>query len=179
MTRNGKQSSRQKSAGARGVAGSVLTRRAWLGVALGGAATALMGERWWHSSNPTVVAADAVPITVYSSPSCGCCHKWVSHLKENGFLVTVKSVADVSPIKRKMAIPEPLWSCHTGVVSGLAIEGHIPAELIKKALAERPAIIGLSAPGMPGGAPGMDTSKDPYEVIAFASDGRSSVYAQR
>ena len=158
----------------------VLTRRAWVGVAFGGAAMALIGERWWSSSNPTVVAADATPITVYASPSCSCCHKWVSHLKENGFLATVESVADVTPIKRKLFVPENLWSCHTGTVGGLAIEGHVPADLIKKALAERPAIAGLAAPGMPNGAPGMEgATRDRYEIISFTREGSTEVYAVR
>jgi hypothetical protein len=156
-----------------------VSRRQWLGIALGGAIAGLIGERWWRAMNPAVVADGATPITVYASPSCVCCHKWVGHLERAGFHVTVDALSDVTPIKRKLAIPEQLWSCHTGTVGGLTIEGHVPADLIQKALADRPSIAGLAVPGMPGASPGMDTSKDPYEVIAFTSNGKSDVYAVR
>jgi hypothetical protein len=156
-----------------------LSRRQWLGTAFGGAIAALLGERWWRAMNPGVVANEATPITVYASPSCACCHKWIDHLEHAGFHVTVGALSDVTPIKRKLGVPEQLWSCHTGMAGGLAIEGHVPADLIQKALAERPPIAGLAVPGMPGAAPGMDTSKDPYEVIAFTSNGESDVYAVR
>jgi hypothetical protein len=164
----------ERSSAARG-----LTRRQWVGIAFGGAIAALLGERWWRAFNPGVVADGATPITVYASPSCVCCHKWVGHLEHSGFHVTVDALSDVTPIKRRLGVPEQLWSCHTGAVGGLAIEGHVPADLIQKALAERPAIAGLAVPGMPGAAPGMDTSKEPYEVIAFTKDGKRTVFAVR
>jgi hypothetical protein len=156
-----------------------VSRRQWLGIAFGGAIAALAGERWWRAMNPGVVADGATPMTMYASPSCVCCHRWVAHLEHAGFHVTVDALSDVTPIKRKLGIPERLWSCHTGTVGGLAIEGHVPADLIQKALTERPTVVGLAVPGMPGAAPGMDTSKAPYEVIAFASNGTSDVYAVR
>jgi hypothetical protein len=158
----------------------VLTRRAWIGVAFGGAATALVGERLWRNVNPAAIAADATPITVYASPSCGCCHKWIDHLKRSDFHVTVESVSDVTPIKRKLGVPEDLWSCHTAMVEGYAVEGHVPADLIQKALRERPRIAGLAAPGMPNGSPGMEgPTKDTYEIIAFTRTGGTEVYAVR
>jgi hypothetical protein len=159
---------------------SGISRRAWLGIALGGAATALIGERWWRSMNPAVIAADATPITVYASPSCACCHTWIAHLEENRFHVTRESVTDVGPVKRTLAIPESLWSCHTGMVAGYAVEGHVPADLIQKLLADRPAIAGLAVPGMPSGSPGMEAAiKDRYEVISFTRNGDTAVYAVR
>jgi hypothetical protein len=156
-----------------------MSRRQWLGIALGGAAAAFLGERWWRPANRGVVVAGATPITVYSSPSCTCCHRWIDHLEDNGFHVTVDSLSDVTPIKRRLGVPGPLWSCHTGMVGDYVIEGHVPADLIQKALTERPRVAGLAVPGMPGAAPGMDTAKAPYEVIGFTSNGKSDVYAVR
>ncbi|HSQ29641.1 MAG TPA: DUF411 domain-containing protein [Gemmatimonadaceae bacterium] len=104
----------------------------------------------------------------------------MDHLKLSGFQVTVEDVVDVTPIKSKLGIPKDLWSCHTGIVGGYAIEGHVPADVIQKALAERPTIAGLAAPGMPNGAPGMEgATQDRYEVIAFTTSGEKNVYATR
>lgn len=159
---------------------SRLSRRQWIGVALGGAAAALVGERWWRTANPNVIAAGATPITVYASPSCSCCHRWIGNLRENEFHVTVESLADVTPVKRKLGVPESLWSCHTGMVEGYAVEGHVPPEVIQNMLAERPAIAGVSVPGMPSGAPGMEGPvKDRYDVMAFTRSGDARVYAVR
>ena len=125
-------------------------------------------------------AAAALPkVTVYKTSSCGCCKLWVDHMNANGFVATVKDMDDVNPIKRQHAIAEPLWSCHTGIVGGYVIEGHVPAADIKRLLKEKPAIAGLSAPGMPQGSPGMEQgTKEPYDVIAFTKDGRSTVFAK-
>ena len=171
--------------GARDVAGrpratSGLSRRAWIGIAVGSAAAALIGERWWRYANPAVVAPRATLITVYASPTCGCCDAWVRHLVQANFHVTVVGVVDVTPIKRNAGVPDSLWSCHTAMVSGYIVEGHVPADVIQRALAERPAIAGLAVPGMPNGSPGMEgAGKDRYEVIAFARDGGSRTYAVR
>ena len=159
---------------------SGVSRRAWLGIAAGGAAVALIGERWWRRSNPAVFRADATPITVYASPSCSCCGEWVSHLKRNKFHVTVENLVDLSHVKRALAVPDALWSCHTGLAGGYAIEGHVPADIIRKVLAERPPIAGLAVPGMPSGSPGMEGPvKDRYEVIAFTREGATRTYAER
>lgn len=156
------------------------SRRAWIGVAFGGAAAALIGERWWRRSNPKFVATGTIPITVYASPTCGCCTKWMDHLRDNGFLVTVESLGDVTPIKRQLGIPQALSSCHTAMVHAYAIEGHVPADLIQRVVRERPAIAGLAVPGMPNGSPGMEgAKKDPYEVLAFTADGSARTYASR
>lgn len=157
-----------------------MSRRVWLGVAVGGVATALVGKRWWHSASSDVIPAGATVMTVYADPGCDCCHKWIAHLERNHFHVTVESVNDVTPVKRKFGIPESVWSCHTGMVNGYAIEGHVPADLIQKMLAERPAIAGLAAPGMPNGAPGMEGGvKDRYEIMSFTRPGATHVYAVR
>jgi hypothetical protein len=101
-------------------------------------------------------------------------------MKDNGFLVTVESVSDVSPLKQQFGIPEDLWSCHTGMVGGYAVEGHVPADLIQKMLAERPDIAGIAAPGMPNGSPGMEgPTKDVYNVMSFTRSGKTELYAVR
>ena len=156
-----------------------MSRRAWIGFAVGGAGLALWGERLWSWYSPKAVDASKTPILVYASPSCGCCHKWMGYLGDNGFDVSKELVADVTPIKKKYGLPENLWSCHTAIVDGFVVEGHVPADLIQKMLKERPSIAGLSAPGMPSSAPGMDGAAERYEVIAFTRTGQTEVYAQR
>ncbi|HEY7681276.1 MAG TPA: DUF411 domain-containing protein [Gemmatimonadales bacterium] len=122
--------------------------------------------------------AEPTPITVYHSPSCGCCKEWISYLQANGF--TVKSIEqeDLSDIKAEMGVSARLRSCHTALVGGYVIEGHVPAADIRRLLREKPKLTGLTAPGMPGAAPGMDTGKDPYEVLAFDAQGHSTVWAK-
>ncbi len=134
-----------------------------------------------------VLSAFAVPsrravvppsITVYHSPTCGCCKEWVKHLETNGF--TVKSIeqADVSPIKAELGVPKRLVSCHTAVIAGYVVEGHVPAADIHRLLREKPKVAGLTAPGMPGASPGMNTGKDPYDVLTFDVAGQTTVWAK-
>lgn len=158
---------------------SRISRRAWLGVAAGGGVLAFGGYRWgWFA--PGTADAKSTPTIVYASPTCVCCGSWMKHLDRNGFDVAKKLVDDVSPLKRKYGIPEDLWSCHTAIVDGYAVEGHVPADLIQRMLDERPAIAGLAAPGMPNGAPGMEGAlRDRYEIIAFTRTGATQVYAIR
>ncbi|HET9985219.1 MAG TPA: DUF411 domain-containing protein [Longimicrobiales bacterium] len=122
-----------------------------------------------------------VAITVYKSPSCGCCGQWVEHLKKSGFAVTVVDVDDVMPVKQKYGVPGSVVSCHTARVGGYVVEGHVPADLIRKLLRERPNVAGIAAPGMPVGAPGMEQGgrKEPYDVVAFDRSGRTTPYARR
>lgn len=123
----------------------------------------------------------AVPtVTVYKSPTCGCCGKWVEHVKANGFNVAVHDVADVTPMKQTMGVPETLYSCHTAIVGKYVIEGHVPADLIHKMLDTKAAFLGLAVPGMVNGSPGMEgATKDAYDVIAFERGGKTTVYARR
>ncbi len=124
-------------------------------------------------------SAQAEEVVVYKSPTCGCCKEWVSHLKENGFTVTVHDQYDMQPIKRQMGVPQRLQSCHTAQVGDYVIEGHVPAADIVRLLREKLQVRGLTAPGMPMGSPGMEgPRKDPYEVLAFQPDGRTRVYAR-
>jgi len=116
-------------------------------------------------------------ITVYKLSTCGCCMKWVEHLKKNGFQVTVNEVPDVAGYKRQFGVPKELESCHTAVVEGYTIEGHVPASEILRLLKEKPVAKGLAVPGMPLGSPGMEASrKDAYDVLLFDADGKTSVY---
>ena len=128
-------------------------------------------------------AADtAAPVvTVYKSPTCGCCTKWVDHMRESGFEVVVNDMDDVTPLKNEVGVPNALRSCHTAVVSGYTLEGHVPADLVQKLLEEKPKnTAGLAVPGMPMGSPGMEgPRKDAYEVVAYSADGKTRVYAER
>jgi hypothetical protein len=120
-----------------------------------------------------------LPMTVYKSPSCTCCGKWVAHVEKAGYKVTVKDMESVDPIKRDMGVPAALASCHTAVVGKYVIEGHVPADLIDKLFAEKSTARGLTIPGMPQSAPGMDIPGQKYEVLSFTSDGKTKVYATR
>ncbi len=120
----------------------------------------------------------ATEILVYKSPTCGCCKKWNDHLTANGFHVTSRDMDDVSPIKAELGVPRNLVSCHTAVVQGYVIEGHVPAADIARLLKEKPMIVGLSAPGMPGASPGMDTGSEPYDVLTFDAKGATTVWAR-
>ena len=124
-------------------------------------------------------AQQPLKIDVYKDPTCGCCVNWVAHLRKNGFVVHSEDVADINGIKTKYNVPAALRSCHTGVVNGYVIEGHVPAADVKRLLTTRPAdIVGLAVPGMPVGSPGMEGSRpQAYQVLAFDKGGRSSIFA--
>jgi hypothetical protein len=127
-------------------------------------------------------AADPAPtVTVYKSPTCGCCGKWVDHLQASGFRVAVHDVHNVEPFKERYGVPPRLASCHTATVDGYVIEGHVPAADIKRLLAEKPKVKGLAVPGMPVGSPGMEQGnvKEPYDVVSFDQAGRTAVFARR
>ncbi len=127
---------------------------------------------------PSKEVAAGETVVVYKSPSCGCCKGWVKHLRQSGFTVEVHDRYDVTPVKNELGVPSSLRSCHTAKVGGYVIEGHVPAADIARLLKEKPAIAGLAAPGMPMGSPGMEgPRKDPYDVIAYGADGRTSVFA--
>ncbi len=125
-------------------------------------------------------APQRASMTVYRDPSCGCCKAWAEIAGEAGYRVSVVDRPDMSAIKRKLGVPEELASCHTTVVGGYVIEGHVPLAEVRRLLAARPAgIKGIAVPGMPRGSPGMempDGSTDPFEVMAFGRDGEVSVF---
>ncbi len=124
------------------------------------------------------VAADGAEIHVYKSATCGCCSKWVDHLRAEGFRVQTTDVDDLERLKLENGIPARLSACHTAFVDGYFLEGHVPAADVARLLAERPRIAGLAVPGMPIGSPGME-GPDPerYQVFAFGLDGQVSVFA--
>ena len=135
-----------------------------------------------EASTPTDLASAVDPslpaVTVYKSPTCGCCTSWVDHLRASGFPVDVQDVDDLQAVKAEHGIPAALQSCHTAVVDGYVVEGHVPAGDVKRLLAEAPDAAGLAVPGMPVGSPGMEQGDtvQPYDVLLLG-DGASSVFA--
>ena len=121
----------------------------------------------------------APSVTVYKSPTCGCCTKWVDHMRANGFDVTAQNIEDMAAIKEKHGVPAKAGSCHTSLVGGYVIEGHVPADVVKRLLAERPKVAGLAVPGMPASAPGMDIPGHPYTIVSFDRSGQLAVYERR
>ena len=121
----------------------------------------------------------APTVTVYKSPTCGCCTKWVDHMRANGFDVTATNVEDMAAVKQKYGVPDKAGSCHTSLVGGYVIEGHVPADVVKRLLAERPKVVGLAVPGMPASAPGMDIPGQPYTIVGFDRAGTLTVYERR
>ncbi|WP_343866307.1 DUF411 domain-containing protein [Caenispirillum bisanense] len=117
--------------------------------------------------------ARAADMEVWKSPSCGCCGGWIDHMKAEGFSVIVHDLDDVTPVKDRLGVEPELASCHTAVIDGYVIEGHVPASDVRRLLAERPKATGLTIPGMPQSAPGMDMPGEPYEVLLFSPGGTS------
>lgn len=122
----------------------------------------------------------ATEVVMYKDPSCGCCGTWAKHLRDAGFTVTEHNRTDMDVVKAHYGIAPQLASCHTAVVEGYLIEGHVPADDIKRLLNEKPAVAGLTAPGMPMQSPGMQAEGLPpknYDVLSFDKDGNSRVYS--
>jgi hypothetical protein len=118
-------------------------------------------------------------VDVFKSPTCGCCGLWVKHLEANGFRTRVTDVEDMTQVKTKYGVPGRLQSCHTGVVDGYVVEGHVPASDVQRLLKEKPAVVGVAVPGMPIGSPGMEAGStvQRYDVLTFTKQGQTSVYA--
>jgi hypothetical protein len=150
-------------------------------VTLAMAAIAIAGLGLGVAAQQKPAAAALPKVTVYKTSSCGCCRMWVDHLKANGFDVQAMDVssADVRAVSKAAGLKEEDSSCHTAKVGNYVVEGHVPAADIKRMLKEKPAIAGIAAPGMPQGSPGMEQgSKEPYDVLAFTKDGKTTVYAK-
>lgn len=154
-----------------------MERRIFVRVIVGAGAAAVAAPRLARA----MTGAAPIPITVYKSPSCGCCKNWVTHMQGAGFAVKVIDMDDLTTVKKNAGVPQKLQSCHTALVGAYVIEGHVPADLVKKMLAQKPQITGLAVPGMVTGSPGMEMgdSKDPYDVIAFDRAGKTTVFAKR
>ncbi|ODR99497.1 metal-binding protein [Methyloceanibacter methanicus] len=133
---------------------------------------------------PAFAAPDArLAIEIWKSPTCGCCQKWADYLTSNGFSVSARNTTQgmLNRIKRQAGIEPKLASCHTGLIEGYTIEGHVPADDIKRLLAERPDAVGLSVPDMPLGSPGMeqpDGKSEPYDVLLVKKDGSTEIFAK-
>ena len=123
-------------------------------------------------------SAPASEVTVYKNATCGCCAGWIRHLESSGFTVRAYDVPDVSYYKERFGVRPELATCHTAVVEGYVVEGHVPAADIKRLLRERPSVTGIAVPGMPSGSPGMEgPRKERYRVYSFDYDGHVDVYA--
>jgi len=138
------------------------------------AALALLSFMLW----PILKSATGPEIVIYKSPTCGCCTKWASYLEDNGFNVTQINTRNIDTVKQNQRIPSNLSSCHTAIIDGYIVEGHVPASAIRRMLKEKPAIKGISVPGMPIGSPGMEqgTRIQPYDVLAIHADGSTAIY---
>jgi len=123
--------------------------------------------------------ADLPEVVVYKTPTCGCCSKWVAHLRDAGFKVRTIDLEDLDPIRRDWKVPPKLASCHTARVGRYVIEGHVPAADIRRLLETQPRVDGLSVPGMPIGSPGMEQGNvvEPYDVLSFNAAGETRVFA--
>lgn len=126
-----------------------------------------------------LVRAEApVEVEVFKSASCGCCGAWVEHLRKNGFQVRTHDVGDVPAARKRLGMPDRLGSCHTARVAGYLVEGHVPANDIRRLLREKPKALGLAVPSMPPGSPGMESERPvPYATLLVAGDGSTTVFA--
>jgi len=129
-------------------------------------------------SSPGDAPAKKPVITVYKDPSCGCCKNWIAHLIKHGYRVDAKDSPNMTEIKRTLGVPTGLTACHTAMVNGYLIEGHVPAADIDRLLAQKPKVAGLAVPGMPAGSPGMEgASAQRYQVLTFDKSGKTTVFA--
>ena len=129
----------------------------------------------------SLVAAQrqAPVVEVFKSPTCGCCALWVKHLEASGFRTKVTNVDDMTQVKAKYGVPGRLQSCHTGVVDGYVLEGHVPAADVQRLVKDKPAVAGVAVPGMPIGSPGMEVGStvQRYDVLTFTKTGQTTVFA--
>jgi hypothetical protein len=136
---------------------------------------------WTTAGGAQPAKVTGIPMKVFKSPTCGCCQHWVEHVKAAGFSPTVQDLASLDATKTDAGVPPVLRSCHTALVGGYVIEGHVPADVIHRLLREKPKVAGIAVPGMPIGSPGMEQGdrKDPYEIVSFTRDGQTAVYDKR
>ncbi|MEP7227031.1 MAG: DUF411 domain-containing protein [Gemmatimonadales bacterium] len=155
-----------------------MQRRAFVARMAGLVAVGVTGRHLWAELPG---GRSPSPITVYKSSTCGCCTKWVDHIRAHGFAPTVRDVEEMEALKDKLQVPPGVRSCHTAQIDGYLIEGHVPASDIRRLLAERPKAAGLAVPGMPPLTPGMaPAGEEPrdFEVVSFQSDGSTRVFAR-
>ncbi len=148
-----------------------------------GALASAVSATWLPSAvaqGPAASGGNKPQIEVWKDPDCGCCKEWGTHLEANGFAARVNDIGNAAA-RTRLGMPAKLGSCHTGLVGGYVIEGHVPAREILRLLREKPAVLGLAVPGMPVGSPGMDGAiygdrRDPYDVLLVSRDGSTRVY---
>lgn len=161
--------------------GSAITNYLWALAVVAVAIVTISGALWTGAPPQPVQVSEDADITVYKNRYCGCCHEWVNHLRTSGLSVAVKDVDSTQPVRSRLSVPDSMASCHTAVAGDYWIEGHVPADLVQRLLAEQPAdIAGIAVPGMPVGSPGMEgPNAVTYDVIAYAPDATTSIYATR
>jgi hypothetical protein len=155
----------------------MISRRDFLGRAAGAGLLLAGGRRLW-----ALPATAATTLTIYKSRSCGCCTKWVDYLKSSGFTTVVHDEEEMDMVKDNLGVPGPVRSCHTAQVDKYLIEGHVPAEDIRRLLKEQPKVAGLAVPGMPASAPGMESPgapHQPYQVLVFQGAASTETFASR
>ena len=155
----------------------MISRRTFVGHAAG-FGLSLAGAKALQAGLPEV--ADPT-VTIYMSPTCGCCALWVDHVKAAGFKTVVHEEEDMDTVKESLGVPRDMRSCHTAQVEKYLVEGHVPAEDIRKLLSRKPRAVGLAAPGMPASSPGMAVPGEPHEpfdVLLFQRDGSTEVFAK-
>jgi hypothetical protein len=158
------------------------TRRAWLGHLLPVLGGVPVLAAFGAAVRPLRAQPTQIPraMTVYKSPTCGCCTAWIAHVEQAGFRCTVRDLADLTEVKASFGVPRALESCHTAQIGGYLVEGHVPADLIERLLREKPTARGLAVPGMPIGSPGMEGgTPERYQVLLFDRAGGTRVYATR
>lgn len=132
-----------------------------------------------HAPEAVAGAQELPTVLVYKTPTCGCCVGWVEHLEAAGFTVDARDVTDIMTVKRDGGVPPQMSSCHTAIIDGYVVEGHVPADEVKRLLAERPEVAGIAVPGMPTGSPGMEgPNARPYQVLSFTHTGEAAVFAE-
>ena len=155
-----------------------LSRRQWLTTTLtllGAGTVAALAPSLAHAAGPA-----PTPVEVWKDPNCGCCKDWVDHMQANGFKVTVHDTGNNAE-RARLGLPQKLGSCHTALVGGYVVEGHVPASDVRALLQQKPKALGIAVPGMPVGSPGMDGAvygdrRDPYDVLLVAHDGSTRVF---
>lgn len=132
------------------------------------------------ASEPPTDEQTPQQMVVYRSPTCGCCSDWVGYVEAHGYTATVEEVQNLAEVKAEYNIPPTMQSCHTAIIEGYVVEGHVPVEDIERLLTERPDVVGIAVPGMPVGSPGMEVAgvePQPYDVVTFDAAGNTEVYS--
>ncbi|MBT9512861.1 MAG: DUF411 domain-containing protein [Acidovorax sp.] len=156
------------------------TRRQWLAAALPVAGAGLAIAMLPTTARAAPGTAATTPVEVWKDPNCGCCQDWVDHMQANGFAVKVHATGN-NAVRARLGLAQKLGSCHTALVGGYVVEGHVPASDVRKLLQQKPKALGLTVPGMPVGSPGMDgpaygDRRDPYDVLLVSHDGSTRVF---